>query len=320
MNAQKVAVLDLGTNTFNLLLAKVTAEAYYIYYNEKIPVKIGQGGISQGIISEAAKARALAALEDYKQKIDREEISKIYGYATSAFRNASNGSALRDEIERRTQLPIRIITGETEAEYIYYGVNHALDIGRSNALIMDIGGGSVEFIIANREKIAWKGSFEIGAQRLLDLFHNADPIPESEVEKLNRYFKEMLAPLAEAVAQHSLSTLIGSSGTFDTLSDVYCERIGKKIHTDQTEFPLDIQEYFKIHGELLVLNREQRMQMPGMIEMRVDMIVVASCLLHYVIQTYGIKHLRVSAHSLKEGMLRGIQQDLFHQNKLTALK
>ena len=229
MDAHKIAVLDLGTNTFNLLIAKLTPSAYYIFYNEKIPVKIGKDGINQGIITESAQQRALDALHQFKAIIDREGITKVYGYATSAFRNARNGASFRDFIEQKTRLPIQIISGDDEAEFIYHGVKTALDIGRKNCLIMDIGGGSVEFVIGNKHAIAWKKSFEIGAQRLLDLFHKIDSMPNEEIDSLTRYFDQQLKPLDEALHQYRPETLIGSSGTFDTLSDIYCERVGMEI-------------------------------------------------------------------------------------------
>lgn len=129
MIAQKVAVLDLGTNTFNLLLVKITPSAYYIFHNEKIPVKIGKGGINQGVITEEAQERALLALSKFKEIINKEKISKVYSYATSAFRNAKNGEAFREYIEQKTGFQIDIIAGDIEAEFIYKGVKTAFDIG-----------------------------------------------------------------------------------------------------------------------------------------------------------------------------------------------
>ncbi|NJN27928.1 MAG: hypothetical protein HC819_19120 [Cyclobacteriaceae bacterium] len=182
--------MDLGTNTFNLLLVTVTPSAYYIFKNEKIPVKLGKGGINEGWITDAAQKRALDALDIYKEIIDREHISLVYGYATSAFRNARNGTALKELIEQRTGIKINIITGEVEAEFIYRGVKTAFDIGGEPSLIMDIGGGSVEFVICDRERIFWKRSYEIGAQRLLDWFHIHDPIPAEEIIKLQDFSKK----------------------------------------------------------------------------------------------------------------------------------
>jgi exopolyphosphatase/guanosine-5'-triphosphate,3'-diphosphate pyrophosphatase len=318
MTAQKIAVLDLGTNTFNLLLVTITPSAYYIFRNEKIPVKIGKDGINEGIITEEAQKRALNALRIYKEIIDQENISLVYGYATSAFRDARNGESLKNIIEENTGLKINIISGDIEADFIYKGVKTAFDIGGNPSLIMDIGGGSVEFIICNRDQIFWKKSYNIGAQRLLDWFHFTDPIPTVEIEKLDAFFEKELVLLKEQIAIHKPTNLIGSSGTFDTLSEIYQHKINRFLKGDETELPLTINGFEEIFKEIISKDKKGRMQIPGMIEMRVDMIVVAACLVQYIIDISHFDHIRVSSHSLKEGMIYVIQQEMLQQNKIRA--
>lgn len=310
MIAQKVAVLDLGTNTFNLLLVKITPSAYYIFHSEKIPVKIGKGGINQGIITEEAQERALAALTKYQEIIKKEKVNKVYGYATSAFRNAQNGEQFRKRIEKETNFEINIITGDIEAEFIYKGVKTAFDIGGDNSLIMDIGGGSVEFIICNRDQIFWKQSIDIGAQRLLDWFHSVDPIPVEEIEKLNDFFNKELAYLSEMMSKYLPSCLIGSSGTFDTLSEMDQHRLNRFMNGDEAELPLSIDGFYELYRRIISLNKQERLKLPGMMPMRVDMIVVAACLVKYVIDNFSIEQIRVSSHSLKEGMIHVIQEQM----------
>lgn len=318
MIAQKVAILDLGTNTFNLLLVKITPKAYYIFHNEKVAVMLGKGGITKGIIMPDAQRRALDALKYYKAIIDAEKISMIYGYATSAFRDAKNGISFRNQIEALTGIGVKIISGEDEADFIYRGVRTAFDIGGENALIMDIGGGSVEFIIGNRDEIAWKKSFNIGAQRLLDWFHPVDPMTTTDIDKINLFFDKELKELAEQVNHHKPKCLIGSSGTFDTLSDIYQHQINCFTKGDSTEFPLTTTGFEKIYQQIIHLDREERLRIPGMIAMRVDMIVVASCLVKYVIDNFGVESVRVSAHSLKEGMISVLQQQMALTSSLSV--
>lgn len=318
MTAKKVAVLDLGTNTFNLLLVKITPNAYYIFHNEKIPVKIGKDGINQGVITQEAQDRALLALEKYNEIIKREKIDQVFGYATSAFRNAKNGTKFRDLIEQKTGLQIDIIEGDVEAVFIYKGVKTAFDIGGDNALIMDIGGGSVEFIICNRDEIFWKHSFDIGAQRLLDWFHNIDPIPTEEIERLNDFFKQELQILHEQVQKYKPSCLIGSSGTFDTLSEMDQYQINRFLKGDEAELTLSVAGFESLYKKMISLNKEDRLKIPGMMPMRVDMIVVAVCLVKYVVDNFGIDQIRVSAHSLKEGMIHVIQEEMLNSNTLPS--
>ena len=320
MTAEKVAILDLGTNTFNLLLVKITPSAYYIFRNEKIPVKIGKDGINEGIITSDAQQRALNALDVYKEIIAHEKISKVYGYATSAFRNAVNGEEFKELIEEKTGIQINIITGEIEAEFIYEGVKTSFDIGGDHAIIIDIGGGSVEFIICNRDQIFWKQSFDIGAQRLLDWYHKIDPIPTEEIEKLHAFFDTELVSMKEQLELFKPTCLIGSSGTFDTLSEMYQHQINRFLKGDETELPLTVEGFAKSYRQIISLDKKGRLEIPGMLEMRADMIVVAACLVNYVLDISNIKQIRVSAHSLKEGMIHAIQQEMYKRKIRSAVK
>jgi len=172
---------------------------------------------------------------------------------------------------------------------------------------MDIGGGSVEFIIGNNKEIFWKRSFEIGAQRLLEEFQQNDPITGAEMLALDNYFSKILLPLFEALNEYEPKTLVGSSGTFDTLSDIYCIKHDVMKSQQGAETPLTLSGFYEVFEELLVKNRNDRMQIPGMIEMRVDMIVVACCLVRYVLENYAFENLRVSTYALKEGILASLQ-------------
>lgn len=299
----KVGIIDMGTNTFHLLIAEVRDHDFTILFKEKLAVKIGEGGISQGFITEEAIQRALKALQRFKSVLEAEQADKVFATATSAIRNAKNGAALADRIHTELGIEVRIISGDEEAETIYYGVKKAIAMTDEKVLIMDIGGGSIEFIIGNKDGILWKRSFEIGGQRLIDRFHAHDPILPEEVISLQGYLASNLEPLFEACKQYSPQTLIGSSGTFDTLSDIYM--LANKIEKNPlgTEFPFTLDAFEGIYEQMITLNRAERMQVPGMIEMRVDMIVVASILIHYLNEKVGIQHIRVSAYALKEGVL-----------------
>ena len=301
----RVAIIDLGTNTFHLLIADIYPDRLHSIHKEKQSVKIGEGGISRGEITKEAQDRALKTLKHFATIIARLGVQQSHASATSAFRNASNGSSLVKEIFNQTSIKINIIDGQQEARLIYLGVKQALDLGSSNSLIIDIGGGSVEFIIGNQTESLWSQSFEIGAQRLMDQFHLHDPIQTEEIQCLESYLEEKLTSLAHAMDQFQVKTLVGSSGTFDTLSQIHCLRLGiEKL--DEPEQPLDMAGFTTIHSEIIAKNRAKRMLISGMIEMRVDMIVVASCLINYILNRYALNEIRISSYALKEGVLHEI--------------
>jgi len=299
----RVAVIDLGTNTFHLLIGDYLEGGVRTVFKEKMAVQIGKNGISKGFITDDACERALNALKNFKKIIDQHQVDFIQATATSAVRNAKNGSELVTKIALETEIDIQVISGMEEAGYIYYGVKNALDIGSKPALIMDIGGGSIEFIIGNNEKILWKQSFEVGGQRLIDKFHNYDPIGKNEISNLKEYLDNELIDLYETVSNYHIDTLIGSSGTFDTLSDVYRVENGIEKKENDTELPLDFEEFRYIVKDLISRNREERLDIPGMIPMRVDMIVVAVLLVKHVVDKLKLTNIRVSSYALKEGLL-----------------
>ncbi|MBY0424668.1 MAG: exopolyphosphatase [Cytophagales bacterium] len=302
---RKIAVLDLGTNTFNLIISEIGPfNKITQLYRDRIAVKIGQGGINQKNITPEAQQRAILAVQDFKETIDKFGIQEIRAIATSAFRNAHNGQELADRIYSYTGISIEIIDGEEEAELIYHGVKLALDIGSAPALVMDVGGGSVEFIIGTNKEIFWKQSFEIGAQRLLEMFHTVDPIPQESILALNNYLSEKLKDLLVAVQRYNPQVLIGSSGAFDTLVEIEFAKQNQPISLEEkAEFELYYDLFLEIYNELVSKNKEERKLIKGMIEMRVDMIVVASILIKFVKDQCAIGTIRVSTYSLKEGVL-----------------
>ncbi len=297
----QIAIIDLGTNTFHLLIAEKRKEHYEIVHREKQAVKIGERGINQDLITDEGLARAITALTYFKRQIEQFPAGRIFAFGTSAIRNARNQSYVQAEIKARTGIKVIVLTGDQEAEFIYYGINYAMNLGIEKSLIMDIGGGSVEFIIGNKDRIFWKESVEIGGQRLLEEFHKHDPITPDEIEALDEYLASKLKSLFTALNQHNPITLIGASGTFDTLSDIYCLKNGITKDAYAPETPLTIDSIYKLYHEFIAKNRAQRMAIPGMIEMRVDMIVVACCLIRYILERYTFRRVRVSGYSLKEG-------------------
>ena len=303
---EKLAIIDLGTNTFHLLIAAYGKDGYRISHRERTAVKIGLGGINQDIIQEKGIERAILALKSFKGIIDQNSVSKIFAFGTSALRNAGNASDVIKKIKLTTNIDVRIISGDQEAEFIYKGVRSAMDLGTDPSLIVDIGGGSVEFIIANRAEIYWKKSIEIGAQRLLEKFQKHDPILPTEIVELNEYFEISLKELIQNLKKFNPQSLVGSSGTFDTLSEIHCVRNFLSIKDVDSETPLTLASFHSIYQEFIVKNRAERLLIPGMIEMRVDMIVVACCLIRFLLEQHAFRAVRVSTYSLKEGVLASI--------------
>ena len=182
----------------------------------------------------------------------------------------------------------------------------------TSSLIIDIGGGSTEFIIANKKEIIWKQSFLLGAARLLEKFKPSDPITSEEIKKIEAHLEENLQPLFSAVSSFSLgggteggvTELIGSSGSFDSLAEMIAHRFYNiEIIKGKTEYDFKIEDCEKIYKMILNSTYKERLHVPGLTKMRVDMIVVSAIFVDYIFLHMRLKKMRLSRHSLKEGVL-----------------
>jgi exopolyphosphatase / guanosine-5'-triphosphate,3'-diphosphate pyrophosphatase len=305
----KKAIIDLGTNTFQLLIIEIDGQNFKTIHEESYAAKIGMGGISSGIITEEGIQRGVKGLQYFQQVFEKEEVTNgnILATATSAVRNAKNGDEFCQRVLDETGIKIQVISGEEEATLIYEGVKLGMDIGIEPSMIMDIGGGSVEFIICDKNRIMYKRSFEIGGQRLMDKFMTSDPISPRSVGALKDYLEEQLLPLTNAVHQYAPVCVIGSAGSFETLIDMfYMKTYGYLPSPEQVSFDLPISEFYDSFFELVSKNHDERMALAGMKELRVDMIVVGVCLIDFVLKRFDIQQIKVSNYALKEGVLSRI--------------
>jgi len=305
---QRLALIDMGTNTFHLLIVELPDLRHAtptVLLQTKVGVRLGEGGISNGEIAPAAYARALHTLTAFQEEIELHQVTEVRATATSAVRSACNGAELVQDIFEQTGIKVDVIPGDREAELICQGVRQAVNLGQQPHLLMDIGGGSVEFIIADQATIFWKQSFEIGAQRLLDLFLRHDPLTPEDVRAEQDYLASTLTPLTAAVQHYRPVDLVGASGSFDTLGDLQAARVGvnRAEHPLPPETEITLDSFYESYNLLLTLDRTGRLDLPGMTPLRADMIVVACVLVDFVLKTYGFTRIRASAYALKEGLL-----------------
>ncbi|MBS1500806.1 MAG: exopolyphosphatase [Bacteroidetes bacterium] len=301
------AVMDLGTNTFHLLIAEGTANGFEAIVREEVAVKLGEGGIDKGIIQPEAFERGVHTMKSFRDKIDAHNVQNIRAIATSAVRNASNGPAFIEKVKNEAGISIEVIDGETEAGFIYRGIKATGLLSGENALIMDIGGGSIEFIICNASHVSWKQSLEIGAARLTERFHRTDPIPPDSVEALELYLENTLTNLFDAVKTMPLHGLIGSSGSFETFAELIESERNDTFDLDQIKrYTFDLDDLLQVTGKLLASSHSERAANSLIIPVRVDMIVVSAVVTRYIIRRLSIRNVALSTCSLKEGVLVGM--------------
>lgn len=309
----RIAVIDCGTNTFNLLVVDVNGSFFKSIYSSKIPVKLGEGGINNQIINEIPFDRGISALQQFNEKIKSLHVDHVYAFATSAIRDAQNGTDFKNKVFTNTGISISIIDGNKEADLIYKGNKLAVALSDKPSLIMDIGGGSTEFIIGNKDHVFWKKSYQLGAARLLEKLKPSDPIAEHEIEVFNTYLLNELTELDKAVDEFKPHELIGSSGAFDSVVEmIHGELNGEPFVKSKTEFEVSVHDFNLIAAKVIASTLAERKLMKGLVEMRVDMMVVSCLLIHFVMERYLLKGIRVSTYSLKEGALYEIIQANSH--------
>ena len=301
----KVGIIDLGTNTFNLLIAEIDDKGgYKPVYRSKVGVKLGEGSFSKNYITEDAMQRAMVALEAQIAAIKNQYCDRILAFATAAVRNASNGQQFVDRVHQQFGINIMVIDGDKEAHMIYQGVQLSGALDEKKSLIMDIGGGSTEFIIANDQEIIWKKSYEIGVSRLIEKYEPSDPIEVQEEAKIRAYLEEHLTEVFEEASNESVVQLIGSSGSFDTFSDVLAFRDGNFEETKDLEsLDFNLENLSALLKELIWSKRVEREKMRGMVSMRVRMIVLSAIITDLIMSRQPFEKVKLSRYALKEGVL-----------------
>ncbi len=293
----KLAVIDCGTNTFHLLVVEVQpGRQFKQVFKQRQYVRLGQEGLEH--IGELPFQRGIECIAYFKEKIVELGVEHCRAFGTEALRRADNGTAFVEAVKTTSGVEIQLISGDEEARLIHLGVKQAVPYFEGKTLIMDIGGGSVEFIIASEEEVFWAQSFPIGVQVLFSRFQKNDPILPEEIAAIHRHFDEMLAPLHTALRQHETPLLTGASGSFEVVEDML-DRARKQL----LYAVISTEAFYRIHEKIIAANYEKRMKMPGLPPERVELIAVAFVLMDYVVKRAGIQKIITSAYAMKEGML-----------------
>lgn len=307
----RIAVIDLGTNTFNLLIVDVDeSRQHQAVYNTKIAVKIGEGAMIQGLLQPGPMARGKKALAQYLEIISDHKCDKTFAFATSAIRSTSNGHDFVEEVKDELGLEISVIDGNEEAQLIYEGVDLAVKFDEKPMLVMDIGGGSTEFIIADENGVLWKKSYDLGISRILQMLEPADPVQPRDIANLDELFENQLTELLQNCENYNVKTMIGSSGSFDSFIEMLWAQHGterKASDVKSLEFNLD--ELNALHHRLITYNWNQRKAIPGLVEMRVDTIHLASYMVQWVMQKCRLERILLSSYALKEGVLHRVMDN-----------
>jgi exopolyphosphatase/guanosine-5'-triphosphate,3'-diphosphate pyrophosphatase len=298
---KRIAIIDLGTNTCNLLIAEYLDKSFQILYQGKEVVKLGKNGIDKNQLTEDGLERAVKAIKNHQERIRKFDTSEVVIIATSAIREANNKVWFKDEIKTQTGLDLLIISGEKEADLIFKGVKLAFQKIADHSLILDIGGGSNEFILTENELPVWTQSFPLGMARVIEQFPPSDPITANEIDQINNWFIEKLDVLWERIENTQIHQLIGCSGAFDTLVDLIDQtEPGTKIRTCQE---IRISDFERICQILIQSTTAERTLMKGLEPLRIEMIVPSVLFIKLILDRLNIEKIHQTDYALREGVL-----------------
>lgn len=297
----KIGTIDIGTNSMRLLIGE--------YKNGKIEnrkkfintTRIGQGVDKEGYISNEAINRNIDALKEFAKLCNDEKCQYIYGMGTSALRDSKNGDDFVQLAKRETGISIDIISGEEESNLGFKGVLEGLE-GNNDILVIDIGGGSTEFIIGDREGIKFAKSENVGALRMTEKFLKIDPINDLEFNDMYMFIENEIDKTLEYIKEKSIKNLVGIGGTITSLSAMNQELAiysMEKIHNSK----ICKKEIEKILQNLKKMTLSDKKTLKGLQPKRADIITAGVAILNIIMEKLELDEIIVSEYDNLEGLM-----------------
>lgn len=303
----RVAAIDCGTNSIRLLIADIEGNSFREIIREMEIVRLGQGVDKTGEFHPDAITRTLAAVDKFAAEITRKGVERIRFCATSATRDAKNRQLFIDGVTQRLGISPEVISGEEEAELSFLGATKELPDSLAPFLVIDIGGGSTEFVFGNRKVEAAK-SMNIGCVRMSERHFSHDPASQSEIAAARRDIQAAISNAAKSVDLKSAKTLIAVAGTATTVAaaalelthyDRYAIHLSR-ISADQTH---------EVCEKFLNSSKSERATLGYMHPGRVDVIGAGSLVLSEILKATGQKEFVASESDILDGMAWKLAQN-----------
>ncbi|MGH7215390.1 MAG: HD domain-containing protein, partial [Tepidisphaeraceae bacterium] len=308
----RLAAIDVGSNSIHMIVAQADTDgAVTTLWRMKEPVGLGRMSFPSGRLSREAMDRAISVLGRFRQAAQQRQCEKIVAVATSAVREAHNGGDLIERAKRELGLYVRVVTAREEARLIYLAVRHALRLRREPHLVVDIGGGSVEFIVGDDQSTMLLESRKLGAARMTAKFVKSDPISERELAALRRHLAADLDPLCKSIRSHRPTKFIGTSGTLENIAAMTGGSGGGEPNgngygmTGATgpERVIERGRFEKLHESLVSSRSKDRARLRGLDDGRKDQIVAGAVLVHELFERLSFNRIQICGSALREGIL-----------------
>ncbi|MCZ8239192.1 MAG: Ppx/GppA phosphatase family protein [Leptospiraceae bacterium] len=303
MKEKNLAAIDLGTNSFHMLIVKVRQDgSYESIAKEKEAVRLGSGSGDYEEIDEAAMNRGIACLKRFKVIADSHK-AEVFAIATSALREALNRDVFLKKAKKEAGVHIDVVKGQEEARLIYFGILQGLPVYKKRILMVDIGGGSTEILIGEGGDVLFSQSLKIGAVRLSERFFTKETMELTDIQRCRFHIEAYILPLVAEIQKWKPEVIIGSSGSITSIgSMVLALRSEKRDRLNGFEF--EASELRKIRESLDAANTlKKRSKIPGLEEKRADIITAGSLILDEIFKHFNLKKMMISDYALREGIV-----------------
>jgi exopolyphosphatase / guanosine-5'-triphosphate,3'-diphosphate pyrophosphatase len=312
----RIAAIDIGTNSIHMIVVQVRPDlSFEVIDREKDMVRLGAGGLDGRSLTPTALNAALQTMSKFRRIAESHKVDEIVAAATSATREADNGGDFIREVDRLTGIRIKVISGTEEARLIHLAAGYGVDIGGTTAVVVDIGGGSVEITLGTATHLSLGKSFKVGVIRLTERFVKSDPLNGGDERRLIKHLNREMGSYIDQIVARGFDRVIGTSGTILSL--------GLMAATGNGEPPEDLRNrrvgakaLHRLRKHLVESDLEERLATPGMDPRRADLSVAGSVLFDSVIRRLGASEFTLCDLALREGIVL----DYIHRNSAQIRK
>ncbi|MFD2203067.1 Ppx/GppA phosphatase family protein [Shivajiella indica] len=299
-----LTAIDIGTNSIHMIIVKATSQQNFeVLVQEKEMVKLGVGVFANKILSKTAYHKGLETISRYVQLADQYGTEHIITAATSATREAKNGREFLDNLIHEVGISPQLISGNEEARLIFLAVRRAIDLQNEKVLVLDIGGGSTEAVIGNKDAVLFKTSMKLGVLRLLDRVGSQEPLNQEQRNELKNHVREIASSVLENAKRVGFDRVVGTSGTIRALGEATLLLMGRELGNTVNAEVIKVKDLEKVVDKLMSLAPDRRTEVKGISENRVDAIHLGGLLLVELLKLAEVKEITLSDASLREGLI-----------------
>ncbi len=300
----RIAAIDIGTNSIHMIVVQVRPDlSFEVIDREKEMVRLGAGGLDGRALTPEAMHAALQVLSKFRRLAESHKVDEVIAVATSATREAENGGEFLQTVTQQTGIRPKVISGTEEARLIHLAAVYGVSVPGDTAVVIDIGGGSVEVTRGAGAAIELGRSFKLGVIRLTERFVKTDPLESRDERKLVRHIDSEIGKYLHQVARGGFDRVIGTSGSILSIGAVASAAEGVAPGASLRNRRVTAKQIRRIRKDLVAIDLEKRLRVPGLEPRRADLAVAGAILVDEILKRLGATEITLCDLSLREGLV-----------------